>query len=89
MIYSFLEKNLLCGEIPEELANASNLDLLYLNENKLSGDIPQTLLELPLTEAVINDNYLTESSHIPSSWSIKNAFQRQFRAKSARSVYRA
>ena len=38
------------GTIPAELGNLSNLEHLYLNENNLSGELPEGLAALPLTK---------------------------------------
>ncbi|GJX62009.1 kinase-like domain-containing protein [Tanacetum coccineum] len=48
------------GVIPTNLSGCSNLELLYLNLNELTGSIPKGMSLLPkLTTLLINDNKLT------------------------------
>ena len=42
----FLRENNLSGELPEELADLSNLERLFLGNNQLSGEIPVELADL-------------------------------------------
>ena len=44
--------NLLSGTIPPELASLSELELLYLHENRLTGALPQSLTGLTALETV-------------------------------------
>ena len=56
----FLGGNQLTGEIPPELGDLANLELLYLHENQLTGPIPAELGRLTgLQELSLRDNQLT------------------------------
>ena len=45
-----LRGNRLTGEIPPELGNLDNLDVLYLSGNQLTGCIPEGLRDVPTND---------------------------------------
>ena len=56
----FLGGNQLTGEIPPELGDLANLELLYLHENQLTGEIPAELDNLTnLTRLSLRGNQFT------------------------------
>jgi hypothetical protein len=61
-----LSSNGLEGIIPLELKFLSNLEYLYLDENKLSKNVPEELGDLKFLKSMrINDNFLT--GYVPTS----------------------
>lgn len=45
-LYRLLNGNKLCGILPDELGNLQNLNRLQVDENELSGPIPQSFAKL-------------------------------------------
>ncbi len=61
-----LRYNQMSGELPEEIGNLENLELLNLRYNKLSGEVPEELGNLAsLKQLLIDNNNLT--GEIPST----------------------
>ncbi len=55
----FSDDNYLTGEIPEEIFNLRDLKDLNLSNNKLSGTLPSSLKDIPLTIIELGANQLT------------------------------
>ncbi|KAL4557850.1 hypothetical protein LXL04_036044 [Taraxacum kok-saghyz] len=66
-MHPYLNNNYLTGGIPAQLANLTNLEILYLSYNKMSGIVPAGLAHIPKLTYLYLD-HIQLSGRIPEAF---------------------
>ncbi|NJO14454.1 MAG: hypothetical protein HC877_01520 [Thioploca sp.] len=64
----YLDSNPLSGSIPESISKLSSLQHLFLSGNQLCGEIPISLMNLQLSNLLLDYNHLTASDPNLINW---------------------